>query len=160
MKILKATTPLHISEARKLFQKYADWINVDLGFQHFEQELAEIDTIYGPPTGSLLLVKMENKYVGCVAVRPIEGDICEMKRLYTDDAYRGMGIGRLLIAGIITEARELNYQRMRLDTLASMTAARKLYKSFGFQEIPAYYHNPLDDVVFMELNLTEDVLDG
>ena len=155
IQIVKATTPEEYALGKVLFRKYADWIDVDLGFQHFEAELTRISLTYGPPRGCLLLAMVENEAAGCVAVRDLDYPICEMKRLYIDENFRGKGIGRTLVAAILNEARDLGYRTMRLDTLQSMTPARSLYSSFGFREIEAYYHNPLDDVVYMELDLIQ-----
>lgn len=156
LKIIKASTAGHYSQGRRLFQLYANWLNIDLSFQNFEAELDRIEVTYGPPAGCLLLAVWNDAAVGCVAVRKLDGDDCEMKRLYIKPGHRGLGIGKKLVEQIINEARVLNYHEMRLDTLASMTAARGLYQSFGFRETAAYYHNPLDDAVYMSLKLQDE----
>jgi ribosomal protein S18 acetylase RimI-like enzyme len=140
---------------RKLFREYADFLGIDLCFQGFEQELAELPGAYAPPDGRLLLAIAEGSPVGCVALRKLEDDICEMKRLYLQPGLRGQGIGRRLTDAIIQDARGIGYEKMRLDSLASLQEATALYRSLGFVEIPPYRFNPLSGAVFMELVLQD-----
>ncbi len=143
-----------LDEVRTAFREYASWLGVNLAFQgDFEQELAGLPGKYAPPAGRLLVARSNAGLAGTVALRPLGHGMCEMKRLFVREAYRGKGLGRQLVVRILDEARRLGYQRMRLDTLARMTEAVTLYKSIGFQVIPAYYNNPLPDVVYFELNL-------
>ena len=142
-----------LREVRELFREYARSIEIDLCFQNFEQELAELPGKYAPPEGRLLVAKAEQEIAGCVALRPAGDGICEMKRLYVRPTFRGRGLGRELANTSITAARQIGYGRMRLDTLASMTEAIALYESLGFRRIEAYYHNPSPKAVFMELHL-------
>ena len=143
-----------LDEVRAAFREYARWLGVNLAFQgDFEQELAKLPGAYAPPAGRLLVARSDAGLAGTVALRPLGEAICEMKRLFVREAYRRHGLGRQLVNRILDEARRIGYQRMRLDTLAHMTEAVTLYKSAGFQLIPAYYHNPLPDVVYLELNL-------
>lgn len=144
----------HIEDVRRLFEEYAASLGFDLGFQGFPEELAGLPGDYAPPAGRILLARVENDAVGCVALRPIEIDVCEMKRLYVRPAFRGLGAGRMLVERIIREAREARYRRMRLDTLASMTAARRLYQELGFREIAPYRNNPVQGAAFLEADLT------
>jgi ribosomal protein S18 acetylase RimI-like enzyme len=139
---------------RQLFTEYATWLNVDLAFQHFEQELANLPGAYRPPEGALLLARAPGDIVaGCVAVRSFEGTVCEMKRLWVRDEFRAQGLGSMLVRAIIDDARNAGYTRMVLDTLDTMTAARNLYARHGFAEIPPYYHNPLPGAVYLGRNL-------
>ena len=116
--------------------------------------MATLPGRYAPPSGRLYLARIEDETVGCIALRQIEEDICEMKRLYLRESARGKGIGQLLIGRVIADAREIGYSKMRLDTYPpKMGKAVSLYEARGFYEIPPYYHNPHEGVLFMELAL-------
>lgn len=156
MEIVTATSAEQFEQARRLVKEYADSLNVDLCFQNFDEELINLETIYSPPGGSLLLAFYDKQIAGCVAVRKLEADACEMKRLFVKSVFQGFGIGKNLVIAVIEKARQLGYERMRLDTLPSMAKAQKLYSSFGFKKIPAYRYNPDPQTVFMELNLTKN----
>lgn len=136
---------------RQLFTDYQRDLPFDLSFQNFQKEMAALPGRYAPPTGRLLLARCEGNSAGCVALRQIGSDVCEMKRLFVRPAFRGRGIGRVLAQAIVEEARQIGYKRMRLDTV--LEPAKNLYKSLGFREIPPYQHVPIDGVVFMELEL-------
>jgi ribosomal protein S18 acetylase RimI-like enzyme len=136
-----------------LFLEYRDSLGLDLCFQNFNEELAELPGRYAPPKGRLLLAMDGTQSAGCVALREIGPGICEMKRLFVRPAFRQHGAGRLLAQTVISAARDTGYERMRLDTLASMCAAIALYESLGFRRTEPYYHNPAADAVFMELQL-------
>jgi ribosomal protein S18 acetylase RimI-like enzyme len=152
--LVEARTAADMAAARRLIQAYADWLAVDLCFQGFDAELAALPGAYAPPQGRLLLAKTSGEVVGCVGLRPLEPGICEMKRLWVEPGWGGYGIGRALAQAVIDAARAIGYRRMRLDTLPErMPAAQGLYRGLGFQEIPAYYDNPLDGVVMLELEL-------
>jgi ribosomal protein S18 acetylase RimI-like enzyme len=149
--IRPARTEADLDAARRLFTAYAESLDFDLCFQGFEAELDGLPGEYAPPDGALLLAEVEDAIVGCVALRPMKDDnVCEMKRLYVRPAFRHEGLGRALARAIVEKARSLGYDRMRLDTVQSMTAARRLYASLGFEETEPYYHNPLPDVVYMQ----------
>lgn len=139
--------------AKRLFAEYARSLDVDLGFQDFERELRELPGEYAAPRGCLLLALDGDEAAGCVALRGLGGAVCEMKRLYVRQAFRGTGLGRRLAQAVIAEARSLGHARMRLDTLPSMQAAAELYRSLGFREIAAYRYNPVAGSKFMELDL-------
>ncbi|HMB92383.1 MAG TPA: GNAT family N-acetyltransferase [Rhodothermales bacterium] len=149
--IYPAHEPQHIPHVYALFQEYADWLGIDLSYQNFEQELANLPGAYAPPTGAVFLAALKGRIAGCVALRPLGEGICEMKRLYVRPAFQGHGLGRQLAELIITAGHERGYHRMVLDTLDRMQAAQALYASLGFREIESYYQNPLDGVHFMEL---------
>jgi putative acetyltransferase len=155
MKIIRATSSVHIAETQKLFREYADFLNVDLCFQDFENELAQLPGAYSPPDGVLLLAVDKATTLGCVALKRIGESICEMKRLYVRPQGRRRGVGRALAIEVIAEAVRLGHSTMRLDTFDWLVEAMRLYESLGFKRIPAYYENPLPRVVYWELDLKE-----
>jgi ribosomal protein S18 acetylase RimI-like enzyme len=132
-----------------LFREYAGSLGVDLSFQGFEEELAALPGGYD----AVLVARLGDDAVGCVGVRPLEPPICEMKRLYVRPTARGTGLGRALASAAVARARELGYERMRLDTLPQMGAAQGLYRALGFVEIPPYRHNPVPGTTYLELVL-------
>ena len=128
-------------------------LDFDLDFQDFDKELHNLPGEYAPPEGRILIGLHTGLVAGCIALREFSEGICEMKRLYVRPQFRGLGIGRALSVAIIDEARKIGYSLMRLDTVPLMKAARVLYESLGFEEIPPYRHNPIEGAVFMELAL-------
>ncbi len=149
--IQPVTCDADLDDARQLFREYVEELDFDLDFQNVEREMDALPGPYAPPDGAILLARIDDEPAGVVAVQPLDEDgVCEMKRLYVRPAHRGSGIGRALAEAIIDAAREQGHDTMRLDTVVSMTAARSLYRSLGFEERPPYYHNPLDDVVYLE----------
>ena len=154
MNVIQAVPAEEVDRARELFREYSAWLQIDLCFQNFEQELAELPGEYAPPEGRLLLVYDDDDLAGCVALRKIGEQLCEMKRLFVRDQFRGKGIGRFLIETIIRNAKAMGYERMRLDTLPpKMNDAIALYRSIGFRMIAPYYDNPVAGAIFMELSL-------
>lgn len=151
--IAQASGAAAIEIAASLFREYQTAIGVDLCFQGFAEELAGLPGKYVPPHGALLLAHVDSEPAGCVAFRPLEEGIAEMKRLYVRDALRGTGLGRRLAEAIVAGARDAGYARMRLDTLDTMTGAIALYRSLGFVEIAPYRPNPLPGPRFFELRL-------
>ena len=154
-----ATTPADVALARALFVEYATWLDVDLCFQGFAEELATLPGAYAPPTGRLLLAGEPGTAFGCIALRPLAladdrlpGPVpaCgEVKRLYVQPAHRAGGWGNRLATAVMAEARAIGYRELKLDTLDWMTAARGLYARLGFRECAPYYVNPLPGVVYM-----------
>jgi putative acetyltransferase len=154
LKIIQATSSAHIDEVRALFNEYAASLGFSLCFQSFEQELANLPGDYAPPSGRLLLAYVDEAPAGCVALHRLEGDACEMKRLYVRPQFRRQRIGQALLDHLIDEARTIGYARMRLDTVPSvMGKAVELYRDYGFREIPPYRLNPIAGALYMELEL-------
>ncbi|MEP6947429.1 MAG: GNAT family N-acetyltransferase [Acidobacteriota bacterium] len=154
MKIIQAETPEQIDAARRLFREYETSMDLDLCFQGFEAELAELPGKYALPRGRLLIAFIDKDAAGCIALRDLGDGVCEMKRLFVRSRFRGQKVGRYLIEQVIRNAREIGYSRMRLDTApAKMAKAVQLYESHGFREIPAYYDNPNEDVIYLEIVL-------
>ena len=152
--IRHAETEADLDAARRLFRAYVEGLDFELDFQDFEAEMDVLPGPYAPPNGAILLAEVEGEPAGVAALRPLDdAGACEMKRLYVEPECRGQGLGRALAEAIIAEARELGYDVMRLDTVASMIPARRLYRSLGFDERDAYYHNLLEDAVYMERTL-------
>ncbi len=154
IEILQAETREQIEETRKLFREYEKWLGLDLCFQGFEEELKNLPAKYAMPDGRLFLALVNDETAGCIAMRKLEKDVCEMKRLFVRNEFRSLGLGKLLIEKLIEEACLIGYEKMRLDTLPDkMAKAVKLYKSYGFAEISPYYENPYKETLFLELNL-------
>lgn len=158
--LAELTPPVHPAEIetlRSLMREYANALGVDLCFQNFEEELAQLPGEYAPPRGALFLATVGGKPAGCVALRPLESsdypNAAEMKRLYVRDRFRGCGLGRELAEAALDAAREAGYSTVLLDTLDEMEAARGLYEGLGFHEIPPYYHNPIAGAHYLKCDL-------
>jgi len=151
--IIIATEMKHFVKAKELFLKYAQSLDFNLCFQNFDEELKNLPGEYSYPDGCILLAQINGNIMGCVAMRKFEEGICEMKRMYVLEEYRGLGAGKKLAINIINTAKKLGYKKMRLDTINTMTEAINLYKSLGFKEIPFYRFNPVEGVIYMELDL-------
>lgn len=163
--IKQAISTIDMENVRLLFEQYTTWLNIDLSFQGYAAELSDLPGKYAPPSGRLLLAQAPNgEPYGCICLRPLLSldtdtergitKVCEMKRLYTTESARGMGVGRALVEMAINEARHEDYEVMRLDTLGDrMDGAIKLYESLGFCRIEPYYDTPMDETVFFELDL-------
>lgn len=153
IKIIDAAGP-ELDVVRKLFGEYIAELGENLVFQQFDAEQENPLKKYGRPKGVLLLANWNGVPAGCVAFAPMaNGGVCEMKRLYVRPVYRAYGIGRRLVDAVLAAAVESGYLLMRLDTLARLEAAIRLYKAYDFGVIPAYYDNPLPGVVYMEKQL-------
>jgi ribosomal protein S18 acetylase RimI-like enzyme len=144
--VIRVAIEEDVDLARTLLREYADGLDVDLSFQDFEAELAD-------PLGQNELVLLAAEEGGCVTLRRIDGETCEMKRLFVRPAMRQSGLGRALAEAVIAHARARGYERMLLDTLPTMTEARKLYESLGFRETEAYRFNPVEGTAYLELEL-------
>jgi len=153
--IRHADTAADMAQARALFEEYAGWLTIDLGFQGFAQELADLPGAYAPPRGRLLLAGPQHAAVGCIALRPLDlvaddgGPVAEVKRLYVQPGARGEALGARLAQALLAEADAIGYRALMLDTLEWMAPARALYARLGFRECAPYYHNPHPDVVYM-----------
>ena len=139
--------------AANLFQEYAEWLGIDLGFQKFEDELLTLQKMYGHPKGTIILCNSDNEYIACVAVRPIDNKIAELKRMYVKPDFQRKGIGEELLRLSLAFAKNAGYEKARLDTLNTMLPAMNLYTKNGFKEIPAYYYNPEPTAVYFEKSL-------
>ena len=138
---------------RALFREYAASLDFSLAFQDFDRELARLPGDYAPPRGSLLLAEVDGTPAGCAALRPLDDETAELKRLYVRPAHRGLGLGRRLTEAALAHARERGYRRVRLDTVPGMDAAQALYRELGFREIAPYRANPVAGTAFLELEL-------
>jgi putative acetyltransferase len=147
--MIRTATSANLDEIRAMLREYAAWLQVDLCFQGFEQELAALPGEYAPPSGRLLI----EEGAGCVALRAIDDEICEMKRLFVRPEHRGSGLGKRLVVALIEEARGIGYKKMRLDTMPKMNSAQGLYAVLGFRDIAAYRYNPEAGARFLELGL-------
>ncbi|MCD2512633.1 GNAT family N-acetyltransferase [Comamonas endophytica] len=155
--LLTATFPQDLDAVRQIFEEYAESIGIDLEFQNFAAELACLPGDYVPPRGQLLLAWVDGALAGCCALRPLDGsdyaNAAEMKRLYVRRPFRGFGLGRELTAAMLDLARQAGYDRVLLDTLDDMEAARALYTELGFEEIPPYYYNPMAGAHYLKAEL-------
>jgi len=147
---IHANTTEQYQIAANLFREYALWLNIDLGFQNFNAELENLKDMYAHPRGGIIIAREAGEDCGCVAIRKIDPEIAELKRMYVKPAARKMGIGHELLQRAIRMAKDLGYKKIRLDTLDSMVSAMNLYREHGFYEIPAYYFNPEKNAVFFE----------
>jgi carbonic anhydrase len=157
----------HVAEefeqVRQFFRNYAAWLGVDLSFQNFDEEMASLPGRYSAPEGRLFYATVDGKGAGCVGVRKYSEGVCELKRLYVEPRFRGLGIGRDLALAGIRAARQIGYRKIMLDTLPAMRIAVKLYRELGFDEAPAYYQTPVEGTQFLALDLenwSEDAINN
>ena len=157
IELLTPATPELLSATREVFREYAAQLGVDLCFQNFEAELADLPGDYAAPRGALLLATVDGEVAGCGALRPLADvdypNACEMKRLFVRPAFRRFGIGRLLTQALMDRGLQAGYSNLLLDTLDDMEAARGLYTSLGFEEIPPYYFNPIPGAHYLRAPL-------
>ncbi|MEO8118942.1 MAG: GNAT family N-acetyltransferase [Rhodoferax sp.] len=146
-----------LSTLRGIFREYADSLQIDLCFQGFEAELAALPGEYSEPRGALLMALIDDKLAGCCALRPLDTvdypNACEMKRLYVRPVFRRSGVGRQLVEAIMDCARQAGYDCVLLDTLDEMETARTLYQDLGFEEVPPYYHSPIEGAHYLKVDL-------
>ncbi|MBS1509269.1 MAG: GNAT family N-acetyltransferase [Bacteroidetes bacterium] len=154
MEVILAKTAAEYAAAIQLFKEYAAWLNIDLSFQHFDEELANLKKMYNAEDGGILLCKEIDTYIACVAVRKNEPGIAELKRMYVQPQHQHKGIGKLLLEKAIELAVQCNYTAIKLDTLNNMAPAIALYKKYGFIETPPYYFNPQSTAVYFEKKLS------
>ncbi len=147
------STGLDFSSAIQILKDYIRWLDMDLSFQNIDEELSNFPSVYGPPAGLFLLARLQGVLVGGVGLRIFEHKVCEMKRLFVYEEFKGAGAGRSLCNTLIRRARDMGYEKIRLDTLGRMNAAISLYKSLGFKEIEPYRFNPDPTTRYMELKL-------
>lgn len=151
MRIVEVERDPWLAATRELLLEYAASLDFDLCFQDFDRELLELPGAYAPPHGRLLLLLDDEHPAGCVALRPLDGAVCEMKRLYVRPGWRGRGLGRALAEEIVVRARQVGYRTMRLETVPStMGAATALYRELGFREIAPYFRNAVPGALFFE----------
>lgn len=157
IELITPSSPDQLEAARQIFREYAQGLGVDLCFQGFEQELAELPGDYADPRGTLLLALVDGAVAGCCGLRPLDAsdypDAAEMKRLYVRNAFRGFGLGRQLAEAVLDAARARGYACVLLDTLDDMEAARALYEDLGFEPIEPYYHNPIPGAHYLKVDL-------
>lgn len=158
--VIELMTPSSAEEleaTRAIFREYAAGLGVDLCFQGFEEELANLPGEYAPPRGALLLARVDGAIAGCCALRPLDTSdypgAAEMKRLYVRKPFRGFGLGRQLAEAVLDAARQAGYDCVLLDTLDDMEAARALYEDLGFEPIEPYYHNPIPGAHYLKVDL-------
>lgn len=144
-----------LDHIRELFREYAAPVGFEPCFQSFEEELAGLPGEYAPPQGRLFLAVRDGEIAGCVALRKLSEDACEMRRLYVRPEHRGRGIGRGLAKAAIGEARKIGYGSICLETLPSMAEAIALYRSLGFRRAEPYGPNPIEGAIHMELKLRD-----
>ena len=154
VEIKHCSTDSHFSSAMQMAKDYIRWLNMDLSFQDIDKELSNFPSMYGPPNGLFLLAWHRDELGGGVGLRMLEPNVCEMKRLFVYDPFKRKGVGRSLCTTLIQEAIRLGYDKMRLDTLGRMKAAKRLYENLGFREIEPYRFNPDPTTKYMELSLT------
>jgi N-acetylglutamate synthase-like GNAT family acetyltransferase len=151
--IYKKLESNEIQKAKELILEYIKWLNLDLSFQNIDEELSDFPGKYQEPDGAFIIAEENNTIIGCIGIKKLDTAICEMKRLFVDDKYKGKGIGKKLVEKIIEEAKSKHYEKMRLDTLDFMQSALNLYYKNGFYEIEPYYDNPIKGVVYLEKQL-------
>ncbi len=157
IQVVTPTTAEELDATREILQEYADQLGVDLCFQSFDDELAQLPWDYAAPRGALLLALVDGALAGCCALRPLDNvdyaNACEMKRLFVRKPFRGFGLGRQLVDAALDAARTAGYACVLLDTLDDMESARTLYEDIGFTSVPPYYHNPIAGAHYLKVDI-------
>lgn len=153
IEIRLASTTSEYEDVKKIVLEYSNWLGFDLSFQNFEKEMETLPITYGPPDGGIFLAFRNNEAVGVAGIKRFSDSECELKRMFIREHGRGYGIGKLLLSECISLAAELNYSKIKLDTMAYMKSAIKIYTDSGFIEIPAYCFNPNEEARYFELIL-------
>lgn len=151
---------MHTQEINELFSEYTNMLIANdrsfqnyLDIQHYEEEIDHLEKIYGMPSGRLYLAYFHGEAAGCIGLKKIDKKNCEMKRLYVRPQFRGENIGKLLVQKIITDAKEIGYSYMLLDTLPFLENAIHMYRQFGFYNIDCYNNSPMSTSIYMRLDL-------
>ncbi len=155
IRFIEPETAKDINQFYHLCIEYIDSLGFELDFQGVDSELANLPGVYAPPEGAIILAMHNDRLIGGVALKKLEEDICEMKRLYVKPEYRGQGIGLKLSELILEKAKKIGYKKMRLDTILWMKEAISIYKFLGFREIESYYHNPVNGAMYFEIDLQQ-----
>lgn len=157
IQLITPTSTAELKATEQIFREYATGLGIDLCFQDFDAELADLPGDYAPPRGALMLAWVNDALAGCCALRPLDAsdyvNAAEMKRLYVRPIFRGLGLGRQLAEAILEAARLIGYGSVLLDTLDDMEIARAMYADLGFKQIPPYYHNPLAGAHYLKVDL-------
>jgi putative acetyltransferase len=155
--LISDAAPDDLGSIRDMLHEYETWLGVDLGFQRFAREIEDLPGAYAPPSGALLIARLEQEPAGMVALRRLDDRQCEMKRLYVRTQARGAGVGRHLVERVIAAARTRGYREMVLDTLPVMQDAQRLYAALGFRDIAPYYASPIAGTRYMALSLKDSL---
>ena len=150
IEIEKISSEQDLEDVKQLFREYVEFLQVNLDFQDFENELAKLPAKYAEPEGSIFLAKVNGQPAGCIALWKLEDGVCEMKRLFVKSEFQGLGLGKMLANRLMEEAKNKGYLTMKLDTLKRLESANYLYASLGFGETQAYNFNPEPDIVYFE----------
>ena len=153
VRLIEPTSASHIEAVRELWKEYWDWLDFEPCFQDFDREVMNLPGEYGSPDGCMVLAMVDSEVAGCVALRRLENNRCEMKRLYVRPTFRGHKVGFSLAAKIVDEGRKRGYTAMRLDTLPRMEKAIAIYEALGFREVEPYTEEPIDGAKYLELSL-------
>lgn len=148
-----ATTTKDFALGKEIILEYVAWLDFDLSFQNFDDEINSLEQMYSAPTGGLLIAKVNEEPAGVAGIRQFGNDDCELKRMFVKQDFRGLGLGKALLLESIALARQLGYKTIKLDTAEYMKDAIQLYAQNGFLEIPPYRYNPHESAKYFALKL-------